>query len=277
MLPAAAGRGGSVEFQNVWFSYRPEPAADSVGGSADGDATVWVLKDLSFRVEPGEKVAFVGATGAGKTTLIKLLTRLHDVTRGRVLVDGVDVRDLEQRALRRRVGTVLQDVALFSGTVAENISLSRPDIDQATIERSARAVRAHKFIAALRQAYDSPVRERGSNFSAGQRQLLSFARALAHGPEILVLDEATSSIDTETEALIQEGIHVLMERQTSIAIAHRLSTIRDVDRIYVLHNGSLAEIGNHDELLARAGVYAHLHELQSESGRAEPAAEMAPV
>jgi ABC-type multidrug transport system fused ATPase/permease subunit len=233
-----------------------------------------VLKDLSFRVEPGEKVAFVGATGAGKTTLIKLLTRLHDVTRGRVLVDGVDVRELSQHELRRRVGTVLQDVALFSGSVSDNIALGRSDIDEATIERSARAVRAHEFIAALRDGYASPVRERGSNFSAGQRQLLSFARALAHGPEILVLDEATSSIDTETEALIQQGIHVLMERQTSIAIAHRLSTIRDVDRIYVLQDGALAEIGSHDELLANGGVYANLYELQYESERPDAPAEL---
>jgi ATP-binding cassette subfamily B multidrug efflux pump len=259
------GRGGSVEFDHVWFSYRGERA---------GEETSWVLKDLSFRVEPGEKVAFVGATGAGKTTLIKLLTRMHDVTRGRVMVDGVDVRELRQRELRRRVGTVLQDVALFSGSVSDNIALGRPDIDEATILRSARAVRAHEFIAALRDGYASLVRERGSNFSAGQRQLLSFARALAHGPEILVLDEATSSIDTETEALIQQGIHVLMERQTSIAIAHRLSTIRDVDRIYVLQDGALAEIGSHDDLLASGGVYAGLYELQSESERPAAASEL---
>ncbi|MGH0034300.1 MAG: ABC transporter ATP-binding protein [Myxococcota bacterium] len=241
---------GSVEFQNVWFAYQGED---------------WVLRDLSFRVEPGEKVAFVGATGAGKTTIIKLLTRIYDVDRGRILVDGVDVREMAQQDLRRRVATVLQDVVLFSGSVADNIALGREDIDPATVRRCARSVEAHSFIERLPQGYDTPVRERGSNFSAGQRQLLSFARALAHGAEILVLDEATSSIDTETEALVQKGIHVLMENQTSIAIAHRLSTIRDVDRIYVLDGGGLVEAGAHDELMAGDGLYARLYRLQAQS------------
>jgi len=241
---------GSVEFQNVWFAYQ-------------GDD--WVLRDLSFRVEPGEKVAFVGATGAGKTTIIKLLTRTYDVSRGCILVDGVDVRQMAQRDLRRRVATVLQDVVLFSGSVAENIALGRDDIDAATVERCARSVEAHRFIARLPLGYQTPVRERGSNFSAGQRQLLSFARALAHGADILVLDEATSSIDTETEALLQRGIHVLMENQTSIAIAHRLSTIRDADRIYVLEGGRVAECGRHDELMVRGGLYARLYRLQAQS------------
>ncbi len=218
---AGAAR-GSVEFENVWFAYHGED---------------WVLRDLSFQVEPGEKVAFVGATGAGKTTIIKLLTRLYEVTRGRILVDGVDIRSIPQTELRKRVATVLQDVFLFSGTVADNIALGRSETDPAAIERAARAVEAHGFIARLPQGYDTPVRERGTNFSAGQRQLLSFARALAHDADILVLDEATSSIDSETEALVQHGIRVLMQGKTAIAIAHRLSTIRDVDRIYVLHRG----------------------------------------
>lgn len=240
---------GSVEFRDVWFAYRDEE---------------WVLRGVSFRVEPGEKVAFVGATGAGKTTIIKLLTRIHDVDRGAVLVDGVDVRDMRQRDLRSRVATVLQDVVLFSGSVADNIALDRTDLGRADVERCARAVEADGFIRRLPHGYDTAVRERGSNLSAGQRQLLSFARGLAHGADILVLDEATSSIDTETEALVQKGLHSLMERQTSIAIAHRLSTVRDVDRIFVLDAGRLVEEGTHGELLAREGLYARLYRLQAQ-------------
>jgi ATP-binding cassette subfamily B multidrug efflux pump len=244
--PRGAGS-GRVEFQDVWFAYQDQD---------------WVLRGISFAVEPGEKVALVGATGAGKTTVIKLLTRLYDVTRGRILLDGVDVRELPQAELRRRVATVLQDVVLFSGSVADNIGLGRPDIGRDAIERAARSVQAHRFVEALPQGYDTPVRERASNLSAGQRQLLSFARALAHGADVLVLDEATSSIDRETEAMVQRGIHVLMERQTSIAIAHRLSTIRDVDRIYVLRGGRIVETGSHDELLAAGGLYQRLYRLQ---------------
>ena len=238
---------GEVEFENVWFAYN------------EGE---WVLEDLSFRVKPGERVAFVGATGAGKTTIISLLTRLYDVSRGSIRIDGVDIRDLPQAELRRRVAMVLQDVFLFSGSVADNIALDRPDVDGETLVRVSRAVQAHRFIEALPQGYDTPVRERGSNFSTGQRQLLSFARALAHGADILVLDEATSAIDTETEALIQRGIRVLMEGKTALVIAHRLSTIQDVDRIYVLRKGRIAESGRHAELLALGGLYAHLYRLQ---------------
>jgi ABC-type multidrug transport system fused ATPase/permease subunit len=248
-LPDPGAGRGAIVFENVWFRY------------GDGD---WVIRDLSFEVAPGERVAFVGATGAGKTTIIKLLSRFYDVTRGRILVDGVDIRDVPQAELRRRVATVLQDVFLFSGTVADNIALGREDLDRADVERVARAVEAHRFIARLPRGYDTEVRERGSNFSAGQRQLLSFARALAHGADILVLDEATSSIDVETEAMVQRGIHVLMKGKTAIAIAHRLSTIRDVDRIYVMHRGRLVEAGRHDELLARGGTYHRLYHLQSE-------------
>jgi ATP-binding cassette subfamily B protein len=242
-----AGPRGAVEFQDVWFAYQGED---------------WVLRGLSFRVEPGERVAFVGATGAGKTTIIQLLTRLYEVQRGRILLDGVDLRELPQGELRRRVAMVLQDVFLFSGTLEENIGLGRADIDAPTIERAARAVEAHGFIERLPQGYQTEVRERGSNFSTGQRQLLSFARALVHGADVLVLDEATSSIDTETEALLQHGIHVLMEGKTAIVIAHRLSTIEDVDRIYVVEQGRLVESGSHRELLAAAGLYARLHRLQ---------------
>jgi ATP-binding cassette subfamily B multidrug efflux pump len=238
---------GSIAFENVWFAY---PGAD------------WTLRDLSFRLAPGERAAFVGATGAGKTTLIKLLTRLYDVDRGRVLVDGIDVREMPQARLRRRVATVLQDVVLFSGSVADNIALGREDIDEAGVREAARTVNAAPFIESLPRGYGTELRERGDNLSGGQRQLLSFARAVAHGGDVLVLDEATSSIDTETELLIQRGIHNLLQDRTSIVIAHRLSTIRDVDRIYVLEGGKLVESGGHEELLALEGLYYRLHRLQ---------------
>ena len=240
---------GEIEFENVWFAYNDEE---------------WVLRDVSFRVAPGEKIAFVGATGAGKTTVINLLTRLYEVTRGRILLDGADLRDIPQAELRRRVGMVLQDVFLFSGSIADNLALGRDDLGHTDIERAATAVEADRFIQALPQGYETEGRERGTNFSTGQRQLLSFARALAHGSDVLVLDEATSSIDTETEAMVQRGIHVLMEGKTSLVIAHRLSTIEDVDRIFVLHHGELAESGSHAELLEHDGLYARLLELQTE-------------
>ncbi len=249
---------GLVEFDHVWFSY------EETEGRAD-DEIDWILQDVSFRVEPGQKAAFVGATGAGKTTIIKLLTRLYDVDRGTVRVDGIDVRDMPQSDLRRRVATVLQDVFLFSGNVADNIALGRQDLDHEAVRRAAEAVEAHPFISRLPDGYETEVFERGANFSTGQRQILSFARALAHGAHILVLDEATSAIDTETEAAIQRGIRVLMEGKTAIAIAHRLSTIRDVDVIHVLKDGRLEESGRHEALLARGGHYARLHRLQAEN------------
>ena len=262
---------GLVEFDHVWFSYQ-----DTAG--VPDDEVDWILQDVSFTVDVGQKVAFVGATGAGKTTIIKLLTRLYDVDRGTIRVDGIDVRELPQQDLRRRVATVLQDVFLFSGSVARNIALGRGDLDQATVLRAARAVEADPFIQRLPEGYETEVFERGANFSTGQRQILSFARALAHDAHVLVLDEATSAIDTETEAAIQRGIHVLMEGKTAIAIAHRLSTIRDVDTIHVLKDGRLVESGSHDVLLAQRGHYARLHQLQSENqGGAEAGAAEASV
>ena len=260
---------GRVEFDHVWFSY-----GDTEG--RDENEIDWILQDVSFVVEPGEKVAFVGATGAGKTTIIKLLTRLYDVNRGVVRVDGIDVRDMPQQELRRRIASVLQDVFLFSGTVARNIALGHRELDEVAVQRAAKAVEAHDFIDRLPEGYDTEVLERGANFSTGQRQILSFARALAHGAHILVLDEATSAIDTETEAAIQRGIRVLMEGKTAIAIAHRLSTIRDVDRIHVLKDGRLVESGSHSALIAADGHYARLYRLQTENTENDvPAAEMA--
>ena len=249
--PSRGSERGRVEFLNVWFRY-----------PGQRDEEDWVLRDLSFHVEPGERVAFVGATGAGKTTLIKLLTRLYDTTRGRILIDGVELRDWPQSELRRRISLVLQDVYLFSGSIHENIGLERPDVDAAAVERAVRVVQAHDFVSALPGGYGEHLRERAQNLSLGQRQLLSFARALAHGGDILVLDEATSSIDSETEALVQQGIHVLMEGHTALVVAHRLSTVQDVDRIYVLDQGRIAESGSHRALLERGGVYAGLHRLQ---------------
>jgi ATP-binding cassette subfamily B protein len=237
---------GEIVFDHVSFAYRP------------GD---WVLRDVSFRIAPGEHVAVVGATGAGKSTLIKLLDRLHDVDRGRILVDGVDVRDWDPRALRSRIAVVLQDVFLFSGSVAANITLGRETISRAAVEAAAEQVNAAPFIRRL-GGYDALVRERGSNLSSGQRQLLAFARALAHEPTILVLDEATSSVDPETEWLIQDALAKLLAGHTAVVIAHRLSTIENADRILVLHKGELREQGTHRELLVRAGIYARLYRMQ---------------
>ncbi len=247
---------GEVEFRDVWFAY------DDV--SADGDgAPEWVLKDVSFTIRPGESVAVVGHTGAGKTSIINLITRFHDPQRGQVLVDGVDVTRYRQRDLRRHVGLVLQDVFLFAGTVASNIRLGNEDITDERVRRSAEFVNAYRFIERMPEGFATEVTERGATLSAGQRQLIAFARALAHNPEILlVLDEATSSVDTETEILIQEALQRVLRGRTSIIIAHRLSTIQNVNRILVMHKGRLVEEGTHRELLARGGIYTKLYQLQ---------------
>lgn len=245
-------RSGRVEFDQVWFAYKNED---------------WVLRDLSFSLDAGEKIAIVGSTGSGKTTIIKLLNRSYDIQRGRILVDGVDVRDWDLNKLRRFIGVVLQDVVLFTGTVAKNLTLGRPDISIDAAIHAAKVVNADPFIRNLPGGYEEPVRERGNNLSVGQRQLLSFARALAYNPGILVLDEATSSVDTETERLIEDAVNHLIEGRSSIVIAHRLSTIEHVDRILVLHGGELRESGSHSELLAANGLYRKLYQLQYALGR----------
>jgi ATP-binding cassette subfamily B protein len=242
---------GGIEFDHVWFAYK----------TPEGREPEWVLRDVSFRIAPGEQIAIVGATGSGKTTTIKLLDRLYVAQRGRILVDGVDVRDWDAGALRRRIAVVLQDVFMFSGTVADNVTLGTPGIDRATVEAAARYVHAEQFIERL-GGYDAELRERGSNLSTGQRQLLAFARALAHDPAILVMDEATSSVDPETEWLVQDALAKLLAGRTALVIAHRLSTIEHSDRILVLHKGQLREEGTHAELLARDGIYARLYRVQ---------------
>ncbi len=245
--PTPAPGRGHVVFDGVWFAYAGED---------------FVLRDVSFEVRPGERVGIVGATGAGKSTLINLLMRFYDVGRGRILVDGVDVRSMDLAALRRHFSLVLQDVHLFSGTIASNVRLGDDGIGAARLRAAVEAVHADRFVDRLPQGLDTPVAERGATLSVGQKQLLSFARALAFDPRVLILDEATSSVDTETELLIRDALHVLMQGRTTIAIAHRLSTIQDMDKILVLHKGQLREAGSHQELLAARGIYYRLYQLQ---------------
>jgi ATP-binding cassette subfamily B protein len=242
--PAPAG---AIAFEHVTFSY------------VEGEP---VLKDVSFRVEPGQRIALVGATGSGKTTIVNLLLRFYDVQQGRITIGGTDIRDLDLRALRGMFGLVLQDVHLFSGTIGANVRLGQAGIDDAEVRRALDAVHASGFVDRLPQGLETPVAERGATLSVGQKQLLSFARALAFDPRVLVLDEATSSVDTETERLVRDALGVVMRGRTTIAIAHRLSTIQDMDRILVLHKGELRESGTHQELLARRGIYHRLYQLQ---------------
>ena len=244
---------GDIEFRHVWFAYDADKKAAE---------PTWVLKDVSFTIRAGETAAFVGHTGAGKTTIISLLARLYDVQRGEILVDGIDIKRIRQEDLRRHIAVVLQDVFLFSGDIATNINLGNEAISHDRIVAAARVVGAHKFIERLPGEYAAEVKERGATLSVGQKQLISFARALAFHPRILILDEATSSVDTETELLIQKAIGKLLQGRTSIVIAHRLSTIQSAAKIIVMHKGEIREMGNHQQLLALGGIYSKLYQLQ---------------
>jgi ATP-binding cassette subfamily B multidrug efflux pump len=286
-LPKAPTGAGRIEFDHVWFAYRTmaqaaeEAAAkgeklkvsgdDSSGHSVtpaspdvglDGVHYDWVLRDVSFTIEPGETVAIVGHTGAGKTTIISLLLRFYDVQKGAIRIDGVDIRNMELNDLRRRYGVVLQDPFLFSGTVADNIRLGSRWIKDESVEDAAEQVNVADFIRSLPSGFQEEVRERGSTLSTGQKQLISFARALAHNPKILILDEATSSVDTETEFRVREALTRMVEGRTSIIIAHRLSTIQRANKIIVMHKGQVREVGSHQQLLAQRGIYWKLYQLQ---------------
>lgn len=238
---------GKIEFRNVWFAYEGEN---------------WVLKDINFTINPGETIALVGATGAGKSSIINLITRFYDIQHGEILLDGINVKDIDKYKLRQYIGVVLQDVFLFSGTIEDNIRLNNENITREEVEKVAQYVNADSFIERLPKKYDEPVMERGSTLSSGERQLLAFARTLAYDPKILILDEATANIDTETELLIQDALGKLIKGRTSIAIAHRLSTIQHADNIIVLSKGEIKEMGNHQELLALEGMYYNLYKLQ---------------
>ncbi|MBR4158401.1 MAG: ABC transporter ATP-binding protein [Oscillospiraceae bacterium] len=244
VLPSVKGR---IEFKNVWFAYEGED---------------YVLRDVSFVIEPGQKVAFVGATGAGKSSILNLIGRYYDIQKGQILLDGVDIRELSTSQIRGAIGQVQQDVFVFTGDIKSNIRLSDESITDEDVRAAAHAVNADRFIESLPAQYDEPVTERGSTLSAGQRQLLSFARTLAYKPRILVMDEATANIDTETEQLIQGALETLMEGRTTIMVAHRLSTIQHADNIIVMHKGRIRESGTHQQLLEMNGIYKKLYELQ---------------
>ena len=245
--PVEVNINGRIEFKDVWFAYEKDN---------------WILKNVSFVIEPGQKVAFVGATGAGKSTILNLIGRYFDIQSGEILIDGVNILDIDTDVLRRAIGQVQQDVFIFTGDIKSNISLNNENISLEEIKRASEIVNADSFIQKLPQKYDEPVTERGSTLSAGQRQLLSFARTLAYDPKILVLDEATANIDTETESLITQALERLMDGRTTIMVAHRLSTIQHADTIVVMHHGRIVESGNHQELLLKDGLYKKLYELQ---------------
>ena len=267
---------GRIEFDHVWFAYRTIPADGERTTSAHSDVgrasspgkgehvgePDWVLRDVSFVIEPGETVAVVGHTGAGKTTLISLLMRFYDIQKGAIRIDGVDIKDMDLPELRRRYGVVLQDPFLFTGTVEGNIRLGSTWIKNQDVERAAKDVNIAEFIRTLPGGFKEKVQERGSTLSTGQKQLISFARALAHNPKVLILDEATSSVDTETEFRVRDALTRMVEGRTSLIIAHRLSTIQRADKIIVMHKGQVREIGTHQQLLAQRGIYYKLYQLQ---------------
>ncbi len=258
-VPVVPARGGRIEFRDVWFRYG-EMEADAP--PVDADEADWVLEDVTFAVEPGQRVAIVGATGAGKSTLINLLMRFYRPQRGAILLDSTDISTVPASEVRRRIGLVLQDVYLFSDTVSRNIHLGRPEVTEERVRESARRVGVAQYVDRLPGGFEQRLGERGSNLSAGERQLLSFARALAGDPDLLILDEATSAVDSEIEARIERALEELMLGRTSLVIAHRLSTIRNADRILVMHHGEIRETGTHEELLGLGGLYTRLHRLQ---------------
>ncbi len=266
--PRAGDGSGSVEFRNVWFTYQrlDKEAAARIAQSTPAELEAmhdveWILRGVSFRIEPDQTAAFVGHTGAGKTTIISLMMRFYDVQHGQVLIDGLDVREHDLLALRRHFGVVLQDPLLFSGTIRDNIRLGT-DISDENIELAAEQVNVHDFICTLPGKYDEELRERGNSLSTGQKQLINFARALAHNPRVLILDEATSSVDTDTEIRVRTALERMISGRTSVVIAHRLSTVQRADVILVMHKGQLREMGNHQQLLAQRGIYWRLYQLQ---------------
>jgi ATP-binding cassette subfamily B protein len=238
---------GEIEFKNVWFSYIENE---------------WILKDVSFKINPGETIAFVGATGSGKTTILSLIVRNYDIQKGQILIDGIDIKKIKRSSLRSYIGQMLQDVFLFSGTVFSNIQMREESITKEDVVKACEYVNADKFIDKLPNKYDEEVRERGNNFSSGQRQLLSFARTVVHKPKVMILDEATANIDTETEVLIQDSLEKMMNIGTMLMVAHRLSTIQHANKIIVLQKGVIIEEGTHQELLKKRGQYYKLYQLQ---------------